>query len=302
MLRERGFQLDEPVTAEGDDADILRDFLAARESPPQPRRAAPIPKTSRSRSKTFARSTTTSRRTAPRRNDECGVDANGPTSVGRADPRARQGTWRMGENPAARDEEVRALRLGLDLGLTLIDTAEMYADGARRGARRRSDRGTPGRGLPRQQGPARRTRRVAGRSRRASAASSGCAPTGSTSTSCTGAGELPLADTVEAFTELKQAGQDPPLGRQQLRRSRPCRADRRRRRRRGRDRPGALQPLPPAGTSTNCCRGAATGGLPLMAYSPVDRGALVRETTSSSRSREARRHARAGRARVGASA
>jgi hypothetical protein len=31
MLRERGFQLDEPVTAGGDDADIVRDFLAARE-------------------------------------------------------------------------------------------------------------------------------------------------------------------------------------------------------------------------------------------------------------------------------
>jgi hypothetical protein len=31
MLRERGFQIDEPVTAEGDDADIMRDFLAARE-------------------------------------------------------------------------------------------------------------------------------------------------------------------------------------------------------------------------------------------------------------------------------
>jgi hypothetical protein len=31
MLRERGFQFDEPVTAEGDDADIVRDFLTARE-------------------------------------------------------------------------------------------------------------------------------------------------------------------------------------------------------------------------------------------------------------------------------
>jgi hypothetical protein len=31
MLRERGFQLDEPVTAEGDDADIVRGFLTARE-------------------------------------------------------------------------------------------------------------------------------------------------------------------------------------------------------------------------------------------------------------------------------
>jgi len=40
-----------------------------------------------------------------------------------------QGTWYMGESRAARPQEVTALRLGLELGLTLIDTAEMYADG-----------------------------------------------------------------------------------------------------------------------------------------------------------------------------
>jgi len=40
-----------------------------------------------------------------------------------------QGTWRMGESRAKRDAEVKALRSGLDLGLSLIDTAEMYADG-----------------------------------------------------------------------------------------------------------------------------------------------------------------------------
>lgn len=40
-----------------------------------------------------------------------------------------QGTWKMGEDERAWDEEVAALRLGIDLGLTLIDTAEMYADG-----------------------------------------------------------------------------------------------------------------------------------------------------------------------------
>jgi diketogulonate reductase-like aldo/keto reductase len=40
-----------------------------------------------------------------------------------------QGTWRMGESPAARKAEVAALRLGIELGLTHIDTAEMYADG-----------------------------------------------------------------------------------------------------------------------------------------------------------------------------
>jgi diketogulonate reductase-like aldo/keto reductase len=40
-----------------------------------------------------------------------------------------QGTWHMAERPHRRTEEIAALRTGLDLGLTLIDTAEMYADG-----------------------------------------------------------------------------------------------------------------------------------------------------------------------------
>jgi diketogulonate reductase-like aldo/keto reductase len=44
-------------------------------------------------------------------------------------PRLGLGTWRMGENTRYRDREIAALRLGLDLGMTLIDTAEMYGDG-----------------------------------------------------------------------------------------------------------------------------------------------------------------------------
>ena len=40
-----------------------------------------------------------------------------------------QGTWRMGEKKSAHATEVAALRLGIDLGMTLIDTAEMYGDG-----------------------------------------------------------------------------------------------------------------------------------------------------------------------------
>ena len=40
-----------------------------------------------------------------------------------------QGTSRMGVDPAGRKQEVAALRLGLDLGMSLIDTAEGYADG-----------------------------------------------------------------------------------------------------------------------------------------------------------------------------
>jgi diketogulonate reductase-like aldo/keto reductase len=40
-----------------------------------------------------------------------------------------QGTWRMGEKKSGHADEVAALRLGIDLGMTLIDTAEMYGDG-----------------------------------------------------------------------------------------------------------------------------------------------------------------------------
>lgn len=39
------------------------------------------------------------------------------------------GTWHIGEDPATRKEELATLRLGLDLGVTLIDTAEMYGNG-----------------------------------------------------------------------------------------------------------------------------------------------------------------------------
>jgi diketogulonate reductase-like aldo/keto reductase len=40
-----------------------------------------------------------------------------------------QGTWKIGEGARDRTEEVSALRVGIDLGMTLIDTAEMYGDG-----------------------------------------------------------------------------------------------------------------------------------------------------------------------------
>ena len=44
-------------------------------------------------------------------------------------PRLGMGTWHMGEDAAQRSVELAALRAGIDLGLRLIDTAEMYADG-----------------------------------------------------------------------------------------------------------------------------------------------------------------------------
>lgn len=40
-----------------------------------------------------------------------------------------QGTWFMGENFSKRDNEIKSLKLGLELGMNLIDTAEMYGDG-----------------------------------------------------------------------------------------------------------------------------------------------------------------------------
>lgn len=40
------------------------------------------------------------------------------------------GTWRFGEDARHHDEEVAAVRAAIDLGMTVIDTAEMYGDGA----------------------------------------------------------------------------------------------------------------------------------------------------------------------------
>jgi diketogulonate reductase-like aldo/keto reductase len=48
---------------------------------------------------------------------------------GEAVPVIGQGTWHMAEDPRRRKDEIAALRAGIDLGMTLIDTAEMYADG-----------------------------------------------------------------------------------------------------------------------------------------------------------------------------
>src|SRR5262245_32014247 len=44
-------------------------------------------------------------------------------------PALGQGTWKMGDDPRLPQEEVATLRLGIEMGATLIDTAEMYADG-----------------------------------------------------------------------------------------------------------------------------------------------------------------------------
>ena len=93
----------------------------------------------------------------------------------------------MGEGGRTRAQEADALRLGLDLGMTLIDTAEMYGEGGAEEvvgeaiAGRRDEVFLVSKVYPHN---ASRTRR--GRRLRAQPAS-GCAPTASTSICCTGA-------------------------------------------------------------------------------------------------------------------
>jgi diketogulonate reductase-like aldo/keto reductase len=45
-------------------------------------------------------------------------------------PALGQGTWQMAETASRRNQEIEALRLGVELGMTLVDTAEMYGEGA----------------------------------------------------------------------------------------------------------------------------------------------------------------------------
>ncbi len=49
---------------------------------------------------------------------------------GESIPALGQGTWQMAEKSDRRAQEIEALRLGVELGMTLIDTAEMYGEGA----------------------------------------------------------------------------------------------------------------------------------------------------------------------------
>src|ERR1700749_4829146 len=102
-----------------------------------------------------------------------------------------QGTWHLAEVAARRDEEILALRRGLDLGMTVIDTAEMYADGEAEKlvgeaiAGRRDEVFLVSKGLP-QDATARGN--VAARE------------------SSLRRGGLPLAAAIEAFGGLQQAG------------------------------------------------------------------------------------------------
>ena len=114
----------------------------------------------------------------------------------------------MGERrDAPRATRSRRSALGLDLGLTLVDTAEMYGDGGAEEVVGEAIARPARRGLPGRARCCPRTPRGAGHDRGLRAlARRGSGPTGSTSTSCTGRARIPLAETLAAFAELHGRG------------------------------------------------------------------------------------------------
>ncbi|MGY2895920.1 aldo/keto reductase [Deinococcus sp. UYEF24] len=184
-----------------------------------------------------------------------------------------QGTWNMGDDPGRRSEELRALQTGLDLGLTLIDTAEMYGDGnseqlvgeAIRG--RRDEVVLVSKVLP-------------GHATRQGTVAACHASLRRLGTDCLDLyllhwrGRVPLAETVGALEGLRQAGDIRAWGVSNFG-------------------PGDLQELAEVpggehvatnqvlynltrrGTEFDLLPEAQKGGLPIMAYSPVEQGRLA---------------------------
>ncbi len=159
---------------------------------------------------------------------------------GEAVPVLGQGTWHLAEDRHRREEEIHALRIGLDLGMTLIDTAEMYADGGAEELVGGSSRRPARRYFSRQQSFAGACDDP-GNDHGMRAQSASAQDKSSRPLSIALAGRNPVGRNDQRVRCTCSGGQDPLLGRQQLRRLRyggTCRLDRRRERR---DRPSALQ-------------------------------------------------------------
>jgi diketogulonate reductase-like aldo/keto reductase len=120
-------------------------------------------------------------------------------------PALGQGTWHMGESGADRRAEADALQLGLDLGLTLVDTAEMYADGGAEEvvrdaiAGRRDDAFLVSKVYPQNASRERMEKACAASLRRLGVETLDLYL-------LHWRGGVPLAETVEAFERLREAG------------------------------------------------------------------------------------------------
>jgi diketogulonate reductase-like aldo/keto reductase len=193
---------------------------------------------------------------------------------GEAVPLLGQGTWKMGEDRRRRADEVSALKLGLDLGITLIDTAEMYASGgaeevvAEAIAGRRDETFLVSKVLP-------SNASRAGVERACEASLKRLSTDRIDLYLLHWPGSVPLSETVEAFESLKAQGKIRYWGVSNF----------------DTDEMEDLVGLPSGGNvQTNQVlynlsrRGpefdlapwCAERGIPLMAYSPVEQGALAR--------------------------
>ncbi|MDG4894236.1 aldo/keto reductase [Mesorhizobium sp. WSM4976] len=189
-------------------------------------------------------------------------------------PLLGQGTWKMGEDRRRRADEVSALKLGLDLGITLIDTAEMYASGgaeevvAEAIAGRRDETFLVSKVLP-------SNASRAGVERACEASLKRLSTDRIDLYLLHWPGSVPLSETVEAFESLKAQGKIRYWGVSNF----------------DTDEMEDLVGLPSGGNvQTNQVlynlsrRGpefdlapwCAERGIPLMAYSPVEQGALAR--------------------------
>ena len=193
---------------------------------------------------------------------------------GEAVPLLGQGTWKMGEDRRRRADEVSALKLGLDLGILLIDTAEMYASGgaeevvAEAIAGRRDETFLVSKVLP-------SNASRAGVERACEASLKRLSTDRIDLYLLHWPGSVPLSETVEAFESLKAQGKIRYWGVSNF----------------DTDEMEDLVGLPSGGNvQTNQVlynlsrRGpefdlapwCAERGIPLMAYSPVEQGALAR--------------------------
>ena len=173
-------------------------------------------------------------------------------------PALGQGTWRMGERKASAAREVAALTLGLDLGMTLIDTAEMYGDGGAEKivgeaiAGRRDEVFVVSKVYPHN----------AGRKSAIAACERSLARLRTDRLDLYllhWPGRIPLAETVEAFERLRADGKIAALGRVQFRHRRDARARRAARRASTARRTRCSIIWASAASNGICCPGCASG-------------------------------------------
>ncbi len=195
---------------------------------------------------------------------------------GRVVPVLGQGTWEMGVKSKRRQDEVAALRQGLDLGMNLIDTAEMYAEGGAEEVVAEA---------------------IAGRREEVFVVSK-VYPHNATRRGAVEAcerslerlktdhidlyllhwrGSVPLAETLEAFQRLKESGKIMDYGVSNFDVSDMEEAS---------DHPGGdaiatdqvLYNLARRGVEWDLLPWCRRGGIPLMAYSPIEQGRILDDT------------------------